>query len=958
MKGYTTKHFVPHRFELNSFSNAFDFTTIAAETQLFSRLRVACIDEEAEVARQILKMGKISNLDRYTAQSTLLCIASRGGSSEIFKILIEFGANPNATTEKGDTPLICAARNGHIECLEYLLDMGVNVNGRGHRGWSALHWAALNGRYEIAATLAAYGAEIDAVTDDGSSSIFLGCLSGHSSLVEDLIKFGSNVRTVDKKGDTPLHAAARQNGSSLKPLLKAGAEYLRNHAGQSPIDAALVRGHRRFIDLLLLGKHELRESFHFNAIELASVVSNDTRAFENTFKVLAELSKLDFTHFENSVEHIINKLAELVPRILSGQGTTPTATSETENAKKPIDTSKSNERFPLKREDSSSQVPSLTSSQALNTSNPSPYHFNYTAEQSEGAAAPTISVFKHLTSAFVNLCHDVLQTPKIRALMQCSSLRTKINLMMKPLDTIWEQLEQHIQATMQHLNENESNEEATALAMKQLSDIPSMIEKYYNISRMMMITPLSSSWSSAAEEDASSPTEAVEPKTGSFSPVFLGFIERIHSALRFMISNDRSLLTTNLHFVLDLPSQASSSSSRTFADLIEKLSFEQKRNWLRVKIETEQSSAKTGSKIETSRLCYKDSDLLELANFVNSESPENLRGKLFVKFLGELGVGAGVQREWFQFIVQKLTTTESGLFEMASDRTSFTPISAMNTKLSGSWNTEERTTLFKFFGRFLAMALVHEENLNLRLILPIYKALLRRSYQLDDMKQVDETVHQSMRWMLEHDASDLGLVFEALGRGASSATPLIENGSNIEVDDSNKGLYIEKLLSFYFKEELGEHLSAITEGFFEIVPHRYIAPFTESELELVISGQTDIDLADWKANTEYSGELTAESDVVAWFWNWMDKQNTETHRQVLQFVTGSSNVPLGGFKNLRGVENRVKFSISKAQKDGGSLPSASTCFNMLKMPNFESQADFEAKMLLSITEGRLGFSFN
>lgn len=878
----------------------------------------------------------------------------------MFKILLEFGANPNATTEKGDMPLICAARNGHIECLEHLLDLGVNVNGRGHRGWTALHWAALNGRYEIAATLVAYGAEIDSVTDEGSSSIFLGCLSGHSSLVEDLIKFGSNVHTVDNKGDTPLHAAARQNGSSVKALLKAGAQYLRNNAGQSPIDAALVRGHRRFVDLLLLGKPELRESFHFNAIELASVVSTDTRAFENTFKVLAELSKLDFTHFESSVEHIINKLGELVPRILSGQESTRTATSEVENAKKPIDTSKSSERFPLKREDSSSPAPSLASSQVISTataSSSSPYLSHYTADKVEGEIVPTISVFKHLTSAFVNLCHDVLQTPKIRALMQCSSLRTKINLMMKPLDTIWEQLEQHIHATMQQVHENESNEESSVLAMKQLADVPAMIEKYYNISRMMMITPLSASWSAAAENDAPV-AQTVEPKTGSFNPVFLGFIERIHSALRLMITNDRSLLTTNLHFVLDLPSQASS-ADRTFADLIEKLSFEQKRNWLRVKIETEQSSAKTGSKIETSRLCYKDSDLLELAKFVNAESPENLRGKLFVKFLGELGVGAGVQREWFQFIVQKMTSVDTGLFEIASDRTSFTPISVMNDKLANTWSTEERVTLFKFFGRFLAMALVHEENLNMRLILPIYKALLCRSYQLEDMKQVDETVHQSMRWMLEHDDSaDLGLVFEAFGRGASAATPLVANGSNIEVDDSNKGLYIEKLLSFYFKEELGEHLSAITEGFFEIVPQRYIAPFNESELELVISGQTDIDLDDWKANTEYSGELTAESDVVLWFWNWMEKQNTEIHRQVLQFVTGSSNVPLGGFKNLRGVENRVKFSISKAQKDGGSLPSASTCFNMLKMPNFDSQADFEAKMLLSVTEGRLGFSFN
>lgn len=939
----------------------FGFTLPPAEKQLFSRLRVACIDEEASVARQILKLGKIKNLDQYTAQSTLLCITSRGGSSEMFKILLEYGANPNATTEKGDSPLICAARNGHIECLEWLLDLGVDVNGRGHRGWTALHWAALNGRYEIAATLVAYGADIDAITKEGSSSIFLGCLSGHSSLVEDLIKYGSNVHTVDFKGDTPLHAAARQNGSSVKPLLKAGAQYLRNHSGQSPIDAALVRGHRRFVDLLLLGMPELRETFHFNAIELAAIVSNDTRSFENTFKVLAELAKLDFSHFEAVIEHLISKLGQLVPRILSGQESTRAASSESSETNSPIDTTKSAEKRGLRREDSSSPAPSLVSSQALSPAtmaSSSSTLFIYT-EKTEGEPAPAISVFRHLASAFVNLCHDVLQMPKIRALMQCPSLRNKVADLMKPLELIWQQLEQHIQDTMQELAGNESNNEAKERALKQLSEVPAMIDRYYSISRMLMIHPLNDSWTSAAEEP-STDLETAEPKSASssaFHPEFRSFIERIHSALRVLISNDPNLLTTTLHFILDLPSQTS--SDRTFADLIEKLSFEQKRNWLRVKIETEQSSAKTGSKIETSRICYKDSDLLDLANFVNSESPENLRGKLFVKFLGELGVGAGVQREWFQFIVQKLTSSETGLFEIASDRTSFAPVSVMKDEARQVWNAEERNALFKFCGRFLAMALVHEENLNLRLSLPVYKALLRREFQLIDMKQIDETVHQSMRWMLEHDgAEDLCLVFEALGRGATSATPLINGGSDIEVNDQNKQLYIEKLLSFYFKHELGDHLSAIVQGFCDIVPHRYIAPFNESELELVISGQSEIDLEDWKANTEYSGELTIDSEVVVWFWKWMDSQNTDMHRQVLQFVTGSSTVPLGGFKNLRGVEHRVKFNISKAQKDGGSLPSASTCFNMLKMPSFESQADFEAKMIISVTEGRLGFSFN
>lgn len=45
---------------------------------------------------------------------------------------------------------------------------------------------------------------------------------------------------------------------------------------------------------------------------------------------------------------------------------------------------------------------------------------------------------------------------------------------------------------------------------------------------------------------------------------------------------------------------------------------------------------------------------------------------------------------------------------------------------------------------------------------------------------------------------------------------------------------------------------------------------------------------------------TPETPVVGWFWQIVDTYTEEMRARLLQFVTGSSRVPLQGFKALQG----------------------------------------------------------
>ena len=77
-----------------------------------------------------------------------------------------------------------------------------------------------------------------------------------------------------------------------------------------------------------------------------------------------------------------------------------------------------------------------------------------------------------------------------------------------------------------------------------------------------------------------------------------------------------------------------------------------------------------------------------------------------------------------------------------------------------------------------------------------------------------------------------------------------------------------------------------------------ISMFNDNELELLISGLPDIDVEDLRANTEYQNYSPA-SPVIQYFWEVVRELDSEDLALLVQFVTGTSKVPLDGFKALQ-----------------------------------------------------------
>lgn len=116
-------------------------------------------------------------------------------------------------------------------------------------------------------------------------------------------------------------------------------------------------------------------------------------------------------------------------------------------------------------------------------------------------------------------------------------------------------------------------------------------------------------------------------------------------------------------------------------------------------------------------------------------------------------------------------------------------------------------------------------------------------------------------------------------------------------------------------------------GFHDIIPKELIKIFNEQELELLISGLPDIDVDDWKSNTEYQN-YNSTSVQVQWFWRVVRSFSQEERAKLIQFVTGTSKVPLEGFSVLQGSNGIQKFQIHKDFTSAERLPSAHTWYSL------------------------------
>uniref|UniRef100_A0A673LBI3 HECT-type E3 ubiquitin transferase n=1 Tax=Sinocyclocheilus rhinocerous TaxID=307959 RepID=A0A673LBI3_9TELE len=129
--------------------------------------------------------------------------------------------------------------------------------------------------------------------------------------------------------------------------------------------------------------------------------------------------------------------------------------------------------------------------------------------------------------------------------------------------------------------------------------------------------------------------------------------------------------------------------------------------------------------------------------------------------------------------------------------------------------------------------------------------------------------------------------------------------------------------------------------------------FDENELELLMCGLGDVDVNDWRQHTVYKNGYCPNHPVIQWFWKAVLLMDAEKRIRLLQFVTGTSRVPMNGFAELYGSNGPQLFTIEQWGTPD-KLPRAHTCFNRLDLPTYESFEDLREKLLMAV-ENAQGF---
>lgn len=202
--------------------------------------------------------------------------------------------------------------------------------------------------------------------------------------------------------------------------------------------------------------------------------------------------------------------------------------------------------------------------------------------------------------------------------------------------------------------------------------------------------------------------------------------------------------------------------------------------------------------------------------------------------------------------------------------------------------------MYQFFGKLVGKALLEGLLLNVRLSIPLLKHILGAPFKLSDIRLLDETVYSSLKWILSNsNTHTLSLNFTV------EDYDLIPNGSTVSLNDGNKNLYVEKVMQYYLFDSVKTEVASIMDGVRSVIPEAMLHIFDYKELDLMLSGLPHIDVEDWRANSEVRmlGEnVDKEIAVVEWFWEIVASFNQDGRSRLLQYVTGSSGVPVEGFQ--------------------------------------------------------------
>ncbi|KAK9079365.1 hypothetical protein SSX86_001036 [Deinandra increscens subsp. villosa] len=336
-----------------------------------------------------------------------------------------------------------------------------------------------------------------------------------------------------------------------------------------------------------------------------------------------------------------------------------------------------------------------------------------------------------------------------------------------------------------------------------------------------------------------------------------------------------------------------------------------------------------------------------------------LKSSIHVSFVSECGLPeagldyGGLSKEFLTDIAKAAFSPNYGLFTQTStsDRL-LIPNSAARL-------LDNSIQMIEFLGRVVGKALYEGILLDYSFSHVFVHKLLGRYSFIDELSALDPELYKNLMYVKHYDGDvkDLSLDFTVTEElpGKRHVVELKAGGKDVSVTNDNKLQYIYAMADYKLNRQVLPLSNAFCRGLTDLISPSWLRLFNAGEFNQLLSGGNhDIDVDDLRNNTRYTGGYTEGSRAVKLFWEAIREFEPKERCLLMKFVTSCSRAPLLGFKHLQ-----PSFTIHKVACDlplwasfGGQdvdrLPSASTCYNTLKLPTYKRSSTLRTKLLYAI----------
>ncbi|KAH9108958.1 hypothetical protein LEN26_014078 [Aphanomyces euteiches] len=276
---------------------------------------------------------------------------------------------------------------------------------------------------------------------------------------------------------------------------------------------------------------------------------------------------------------------------------------------------------------------------------------------------------------------------------------------------------------------------------------------------------------------------------------------------------------------------------------------------------------------------------------------------------------------------------------------------------------------FEFLGNLVAQALLDERLLDLPFALPFLRLVLGETLHvnvamaLQHIAVFDPAIGRSLTYLYENHANQeviesMALTFVLVGE---PSIPLCAGGADRAVTSENALEFVSRTVEMLLHTTVHDQVEAFRRGFAAIVPWNILTMLSAADWGLLLADSTRHlwpgGAVEIKTYMVCDHGYTQDSQAISWLVDILVELTPEEQRLFVQFVTGSHRLPLGGLAKLDPPLTVVRklTTQDESQTNDAVLPSASTCTNYLKLPDYSSKDVMRARLLYVIHEGQLSF---